>query len=760
MTVQLISIQPPPIKGSTVRSNPLNPLAKDVRCHLQDAIQSAISDPAITSIILHGGKNFSAGADITEFSGSENLTTSKHVPSLQVVIDLIESSPKPIVAAVTGVALGGGCELALACHFRVAHSKAKMGLPEVKIGVIPGGDGTQRLPRLSKDVAWTLDVIMSGRMFGMAEAKSKKIVDGITDNFKDVLEVAQKWADYATIMKDMTFRMASNQEVFAEDDAAALASARAICEQSLRKIPPKDRGGEALHAVVKAVRASFESKTFKEGSDLETEIFFDLLLNSHQGRGLRHAFFAERKVDKGSKKLLGGPIAQAFLNPKAGPLVGVIGAGTMGSGIAISFLRSGCKVIIVDNSEKSLERGSNLISKILQSDVTKKRMSSSQAAHILKNNFSTTSDMKTGEFCNCLVVVEAVFENLKIKQSIFRQLDTVIRNPKALLLSNTSTLNIDSIASALSPQKRNFCAGMHFFSPAHVMKLVEIVISSDTSPETVAIVQMITSKKLRKVGVTVGNCEGFVGNRMVNSYSAEAAFVLTEGGGSVQDVDKALVNFGMAIGPLNMGDLAGTDIGYLIAKEKGLVRDPKTGSPGPNRKEGMRYSDLLDDLVVKLGRSGQKVMKGWYDYDPKVGRGRKPLPSKEVEDFIASYTNGDAPTTKYSKQEIVERLLFPLVNEGFKILEENIAQKPSDIDVIYVYGYGWPAYRGGPMYWIDNEVGLPYFLKRLNEMNHSFPGSTYYIPSALLKECVALGFGLQEYYDKGFHKKHTNNAKL
>lgn len=760
MTVQLISIPPPPRKGSNVSSNPLNPLSKDVRCHLHDAIQSAISDPAITSIILHGGKNFSAGADIKEFGTAENVSTSKHIPSLSDVVDLIENSPKPIVAAITGVALGGGCEVALACHFRVAHSKAKMGLPEVKIGVIPGAGGTQRLPRLSKDVAWSLNVITSGRMFGMAEAKSKNIVDGITDNFKDVLGLAKKWADYAAVMKDMTFRSASNQGVFAQDDAAALASARSICDKMLRRIPPKERGGEALHAAVKAVRASFESKTFKEGSELETEIFFDLLVNSQQGRGLRHAFFAERKSDKGSIKLLGGPIAQAFLNPKAKALVGVIGAGTMGSGIAISFLRSGCKIILMDNSKKSLERGSKLISKIFQQDVSKKRISSSQATSILKNDFSTTTDMKTGGFCNCLVVVEAVFENLKIKQSIFRELDTVIRNPKALLLSNTSTLNIDSIASALSPQKRPFCAGMHFFSPAHVMKLVEIVISSYTSPETAAIVQMITSKRLRKVGITVGNCEGFVGNRMIHSYSAEAAFVLKEGGGSVQDVDKALVDFGMAIGPLNMGDLAGNDIGYLISKEKGLVRDPKTGRPGPNRKEGMRYTDLPDDLVLKLGRVGQKAMKGWYDYDPKIGRGRKPLPSKEVEDFIASYKNGGAPVTKYSKQEIVERLLFPLVNEGFKILEENIAQKPSDIDVIYIYGYGWPAFRGGPMYWIENEVGLPYFLKRLKEMNNSFPGSTYYIPSALLKKCVALDIGLQEYYSQGLHKSHKSTSKL
>lgn len=364
--------------------------------------------------------------------------------------------------------------------------------------------------------------------------------------------------------------------------------------------------------------------------------------------------------------------------------------------------------------------------------------------------------MKTGNFCNCLLVVEAVFENLKIKQSIFAQLDKIVKNPHALLLSNTSTMSIDLIASALSPERRPFCAGMHFFSPAHIMKLVEIVVSSTTSPETIALVQYITSKKLRKVGVTVGNCQGFVGNRMVNPYSAEAVYILEEGGAKVSEVDIALYSFGMAMGPLNMGDLAGNDIGYLIAKSKGLTKDPKTGKSGPNRKPGMRYSDLGDDLVTKLGRVGMKAQKGWYDYNVKVGKGRSPIPSKEVEAFVAGYVKG--PAMKFSEQEVVERCLFGLVNEGFKILEEDIAQKPSDIDVIYLFGYGWPAYRGGPMYWIDNEVGLHYFLKRLEEMHKAFPGSAHYVPSRLLKKCIALGVSLEDYYLQGFNRK--NKSKL
>jgi 3-hydroxyacyl-CoA dehydrogenase/enoyl-CoA hydratase/carnithine racemase len=712
MTIQIINLQAP------LGKNPFNPLGKETRIHIHNSLKQAIANQDITSIILFGGTNFSAGADIAEFSAKNQdpkaaIESSAEIPSLTDLVNLIESSHKPVIGAITGVALGGGCELSLACHFRVAHEKARMGLPEVKIGLIPGAGGTQRLPRLCKDVAWALDVVTSGRMVGMQEAKTKHVVDEIVQGgLEDVLSMAKKYAKYGELMRDMTYRRVCNQNVIADDDAEGMKRAKLICDKMARKLPSKERGGEALRAALTAIRASFEKDGFDAGMEVESELFWDLLLNSSQGRGLRHAFFAERAAQKGNPKLMSGPIAQAFMKKKGEPpLVGVIGAGTMGAGIAVGFLRAGCKVILVDVNQKGLERGVENITKIFQQDVVKKRMASAQSKHILSNKFSYTTDMKTGHFCNCLLVVEAVFENLKIKQSIFTQLDQIVKNPHALLLSNTSTLSIDSIASALSPERRPYCAGMHFFSPAHIMKLVEIVVSSTSSPETIALVQFITSKKLRKVGVTVGNCQGFVGNRMINPYSAEAVFLLEEGGAKVPEVDTALYSFGMAMGPLNMGDLAGNDIGYLIAKSKGLAKDPKTGKPGPNRKPGMRYSDVGDDLVTKLGRIGMKAQKGWYDYDIKVGKGRKPIPSKEVEDFITGYVKG--PVKKFSQQEIVERCLFGLINEGFKILEEDIAQKPSDIDVIYLFGYGWPAYRGGPMYWIDNEVGLPYFLKGL-----------------------------------------------
>lgn len=762
MTVKIISIKSPNSKSP----NPLNPLSRETRLHLSNALKTAIQTPEITSIILYGGSNFSAGADITEFQPQNNnpsakdaIASSEGVPSLTDLAQQIESSNKPIVAALTGVVLGGGCELALACHFRVALKNCKIGLPEVKIGLIPGAGGTQRLPRLTKDVLWCLDVITSGRMVGMDEAKRKGVVDDVVQG-TDILNAAKKWARFGELMgKDLVFRKSSNMRVFAEDDTLGITRAQNICDQFLIKMPPKERGGESLHAAIAAVRTSFEQTDFEKSMNIESDLFWDLLLNSKQGRGLRYAFFAERAIAKGSSEYLNGPIAQALNRPQNDVYVGVVGAGTMGSGIAINFLRAGYKVILVDNNEKGLERGASIISQIIQQDVKKKRISVERAKSILSHNFFTTVDMSQGDFCKCILVVEAVFENLDIKQAIFRQLDQVILNPQALLLSNTSTLNINSIASALSPKRRAYCAGMHFFSPAHVMKLVEIVVSSDTSPETIALIQYITSKKLKKVGVTVGNCEGFVGNRMLFPYTGEATFVLEEGGATVSEVDNTLTAFGMAIGPMNMGDLAGNDIGYLVRKGKGLTKDPKTGAPGPNRRRGMRYSDLPDDLVVKLGRVGQKAMKGWYDYDMKIGKGRKPIYSKEVEDFIVSY--GDKKTKqKYSQTEIIERTLFPLVNEGFKILEENIAAKPSDIDVIYLYGYGWPAFRGGPMYWIDNEVGLGYFLNRLQDMNDKYPGSTYYIPSKLLKKCVALGLTLQQYYEEGMQNTHKQRSKL
>ena len=377
----------------------------------------------------------------------------------------------------SGVALGGGLELALACDFRIAEKSLKIGLPEVKIGLIPGAGGTQRLPRITGNVPWSLDVITSGRMVGVVEAKRNKVVDYVS-NVDNLLVEAKRWAKFAEIMEDMTFRKASCRRVLAEGDAEAILRSKKACDYAARKSPPLNRGGMVVQAAIKAIRASFEKESFQEGMDVEEEIFWDLLINSQQGRALRHAFFAERKAQKTSKSItsLTDEVAKAVMNPKVDVFVGVIGAGTMGSGIAISFLRAGFKVILVDTNIDGLNRGKGIIQKVFSQDVAKGRISSSKANNIVNSRLSFCSDMKSSrDFSNCLIVVEAVFENLKIKQAIFRQLNSIISHPRALLLSNTSSLNIDLIASALSPERRPFCAGMHFFSPAHIMKLVSSI---------------------------------------------------------------------------------------------------------------------------------------------------------------------------------------------------------------------------------------------------------------------------------------------
>lgn len=757
MTVEIITIQP---SSSTSPVNPLNPLSKSTRKYLRSALKDAIDNPKVTSIILHGGTNFSAGADIGEFSpqgARANVESTEEIPSLTDLCNLMEESPKPIVAALTGVALGGGLELALASHFRIAASNARIGLPEVKLGLIPGAGGTQRLPRLCKDVSWSLHVISSGRMVEMEEARAHHVINWIVPKDENILEACIKWTEWAGVfsLDDLRNHSACRKRVIARDDFKGIKSAQIICDAMLKKSPPEEKGGEALHAAVATVRASFENKSFQEGMDIEASYFWKLLLNSQQGKALRYAFFAERLAQKNSNSFLAGKtdVGKKLLGKNASS-VGVVGAGTMGSGITISFLRAGYRVILVDNRIEGIQRGKRLILNTLQQDVAKKRMSQEKLDHIVNECFFITTEME--KLSPCLLVVEAIFENLKLKQSIFRKLDDIVAHKEALLLSNTSSLDIDSIASVLSFERRAFCAGMHFFSPAHMMRLVEIIVSSSSSVETIALIQLITSKKLQKVGVTVGNCEGFVGNRMLFPYTGEAVFILEEQGASVEAVDEAVTNFGMAIGPLAVGDLAGNDIGYLVRKEKGITNDTHPSRPN-------RYSSLSDDLVSKLGRVGQKKLKGWYDYDPKIGKGRKPIPSREVEQFIASYSKG-SPPTPYKSSEIIERVIFAMVNEGFKILQENIAQRPSDIDIIYLYGYGWPAWRGGPMFWADTDVGLPYLLSRLEEFDRLYPGSSYYKASNLLRKCVQMNISLQDYYARGYHKcadkRNSERSKL
>ena len=490
-------------------------------------------------------------------------------------------------------------------------------------------------------------------------------------------------------------------------------------------------GGEAVHGCVNAVANSFRLPTFTEGAEAETDIFLDLLANSQQGRARRHGFFAERFATAPPP---GGPRATSPL----GNNVGVIGAGTMGSGIATCFLRAGYNVTLVDASDEGLARGEKILSRNIETDVKKGRASPEKAAKQMAN-FTTSTSLSS--LASSDMIVEAVFENMEIKKKIFAELDKVV-SPACIMATNTSTLDIDEIADATSDPSR--IMGMHFFSPANVMKLVENIKGKSTSPQTIADVTAYT-KKIGKVGVLVGNCDGFVGNRMVAPYTNEAAHCV-EDGASVEDVDGAMTELGCAIGPFTMGDIAGNDIGVLIRGEKGLV-DRST------RPAGLRYAEIANKLVSDLGRVGQKAGKGWYDYDPKVGKGRIPMPSEAVTDFIDSHRASlDITLEDFSTVELQQRSLFPLVNEGMKILEEGIAAHPSHIDIIYIYGYEFPVWRGGPMFWADKEVGLKEVLAVCEKNYAKYPGSEYWKLSELLKECVEREVSVYDYFDKGMGK--------
>jgi 3-hydroxyacyl-CoA dehydrogenase/enoyl-CoA hydratase/carnithine racemase len=540
-----------------------------VRIFLLKSLQNAFSDPNIKSIILVGrqdGKGvFSAGADIKEFSGSSSgsVTTSDPggVPTLNDLAHLMEHSPKPIVAALTGACLGGGMELALAAQYRVADETLKYGLPEVKIGLIPGAGGTQRLPRLC-GVRHALDVIVRGRINCSAKEGLKfKFLDGIASNDETVVECALRWAGWASTLPAITLndRRLCYRSVPADSEGMANND---MCDFALQSIPPIEKGGESAHATLKAIRASFELASFKDGMEAEKNLFNDLLYHSLQGRAYRHIFFAERAVSSSSSAVKAATTNQLKLGKG---IIGVIGAGTMGRGIAISFLRAGYgPVILVDVNDKGLEAGVQYILSTLEGEAKKGRIHASKLDTIKSALKSSTN---LSELADCDCIVEAVFENLSIKRDIFAKLNTISIKPNALLLSNTSTLDVDAIASSLSPSRRAYCAGMHFFSPAHIMRLVEVVRGKDTSPETLDII-CTASKRIRKVPVVVGNCDGFVGNRMLHPYSSESTLLLTEFGGgekglSVSDVDGAVGSpyFGMAAGPFLIFDIAGNDIG-------------------------------------------------------------------------------------------------------------------------------------------------------------------------------------------------------
>lgn len=722
MNIKKITIHIPSTEN---KRNNYNPLTQSVRSNLfaqlQDISQKNDSTtPIPTILVLTSSPHFSVGMDINEFSNSTMIE-----PTLEDICNIVTSMPSSIItiALINGMAFGGGTELALCCDYILASPTAKFSLPEVKIGVFPGGGGTQRLPRFI-GIEQSLGIICTGRVVSVKEALTLGIIqDVLNDN------CIENWIKEYTAQKPLQKRELSKISLPKEKVIKA-------CEVFRRKLPPREKGGDAVHAAVTALSSCH--LPLAEGLAFEKQLFFDILVNSLQGKAKRHLFFAQRRAAKPVPgKISSNP------TPKASKkmTVGVVGGGTMGIGIALAFLQKKfAQVILVDVNEKAVVQAKKRMEKSLAS---KKGLS-----HLIQNLTTSTS---LASLSNCNLIIEAVFERLDIKKEIVSNLNS-IASDSCFVVSNTSTLSVSDIFK--SYKNPNKTCGMHFFSPAHVMPLVEIVQSVDSSISTIRYIQGIV-KLLSKVGVVVKDADGFVGNRMIANYSSESVFLLEEGC-SVMQVDSALIKFGMKIGPFSMSDLAGNDIGFYIRQAKDWTGNNITTEMIQKRPQ--RYSELADDLVKILKRLGQKTNKGWYDYDPSKKK-RVPIPSQEVSQFISKYQS----TYKIaSKEDIIQRVLFPLVNEGFKILDEDLASNPGDIDIVYIYGYGFPDYKGGPMFWADHEVGLPYVLQKLYKYHAEYPGGDYFKPSELLKRCVEAGVGIQEYYDKGLMNRGnvSSNSKL
>jgi 3-hydroxyacyl-CoA dehydrogenase len=633
-----------------IANPPVNTLRTEVRAGLLDGLKAAEREGARAIVLIGSGRNFSAGAEMTEFGKP------RKPPSLPEVFDAIEQSRAPVVAAIHGNALGGGLELALACHARVASPGAQLGLPEVKRGFVPGAGGTQRLPRMIGLEA--LRLIVSGEPVSAEEAERLGFVDAVLPG--ELEKAAIAWArEAATSGRQFVLARHRTDRIQGQDMAAF--------DEAARKLLARSRGQESPKGCVEAVRAAF-TLPFEEGLNVEREQF-QRLVAGEQSQALRHIFFGEREVAR-------VPDVPEGTRPLPVHKLVVIGCGTMGGGIAMSAANFGMPVTVVESSQEALERGLKRCEANWQRTVASGRLS--QAEYEKRRALLTgTTDFEkaVGE---ADLVIEAVFEDMGVKKEVFARLDKAAR-PGIVLASNTSTLDIDEIASATG--RPELVCGMHFFSPANVMRLLEIVRGKKTSAETLA-TAMDVGKRIGKLNVVVGNCDGFVGNRMTGKRGPQVEKLLLEGC-LPQDIDRVMEAYGMAMGPLATGDLAGLDIGAAVRKARGTVAP-------------------IADAVVAAGRLGQKTGKGYYDYDEN----RKRMPSKEVERIILDMSEKmQVRRRKIEDQEILERLLLPMVNEGARILEEGIAYRPVDIDVIFVNGFGWPAWRGGPMFWADR-MGL------------------------------------------------------
>jgi len=679
----------------TLNNPPVNALSPGVIDGLIAALKALRADDAVKAIVLNGsGKIFCGGADINEFgkltSGKKSLDA-----NFGVMLSALEDSPKPVICAIHGTAFGGGLETALACHYRVATPDSQVGQPEVKIGLIPGAGGTQRLPRLA-GVAKAAEMCAGGEPVKAADALAAGILDKLIegDLRAGAVAFAREMAAQGPPRKTrgLTAKLGT-----ASSSAPILAAVR-------EQVKKKARGLMAPFKAVDAIEAAV-ALPFDEGIKREAELFRECLF-SDQSKALIHVFFAEREVAKIpglAKDTPRIPIRRAA----------IVGAGTMGGGIAMTYANAGIPVLLKEVDQAALDRGLATIKKNYASTVQKGRLTQQQMDERLARIEPT---LTFDRFAEADIVVEAVFEGMALKKQVFAELDKVAR-PDAILASNTSTLNIDEIASATSRPRQ--VIGHHFFSPANVMKLLEIVRGKHSSPEVIA-TSMELAKRLGKVGVLVGNCRAFVGNRMFDPYIREAQFLVEEGA-KIEEVDAALTAFGMAMGPLAVLDLAGLDVGWRIRKEGGFAAPPG------------RKAYVAEDRLCELGHFGQKTGAGWYLYEG----GRAPVPNPETARFATEAAREAGITPRaITPNEIVERTVYALINEGARILEDGIALRPGDIDIVYIYGYGFPPHRGGPMWYADT-IGLKTVHDRIRQFEQQH--GARWAPAPLLTKLAESG---------------------
>jgi 3-hydroxyacyl-CoA dehydrogenase len=641
----------------TIDNPPVNALKHEVRAGLAEAFEQLRTDGAIRAVVLAcSGRTFSAGADITEFGKPPQP------PSLHEVIAAIETMPTPVVAALHGTALGGGFELALACHFRVALRTARVGLPEVKLGLLPGAGGTQRLPRLVGPEK-ALRMIVTGEPIGAPEALEGGVIDEIVDG--DVTAVAVAFARRVVADGRPFTRVRDRDDKLIGEGFADAA------EELVRRL----RGREAPAACVEAVRNAIVLP-FDEGLKREGELFRKLVAGD-QSRAQRHIFFAEREAAK-------VPDMPEATKPRPIARAAVIGAGTMGGGIAMCFANAGIPVTVVETGRDLLQKGLDRVAGNYRATVSRGGL---DAAEMERRMALITGVTEFDTVGDADIVIEAVFEEMDVKKRVFADLDRIAK-PEAVLATNTSTLDVNEIARAT--RRPQDVLGTHFFSPANVMRLLEIVRGAQTSFEVLA-TAIALGRRLGKVPVTVGVCYGFVGNRMLARRSVETERLLLEGA-LPQQIDAAVVGFGFPMGPCAMMDLAGLDVGWRIRRGRG-------------------EHALIEDALCEAGHYGQKTGKGYFRYE---AGSRTPLPDPEIEKIILDTSARLGVNRRpIGEEEIVERMILPMINEGARILDEKIAARPSDIDVIWAYGYGWPVWRGGPMYYADR-LGLPHIRDRLS----------------------------------------------